>query len=507
VPIAYEDFVVQFQALPASGEPMVSVDSPAGQGRGALALPLTEISGLVPELTWELRSTGRPSPRTFRDLARASGRDPSPREVGAALFRAIFSGLPGKLYERSRGRIDATPESGLRIQIRLSLDDPRLARLVQLPWELLYDPERAQFLARGDRRIVVVRFLGLPTPVALRPFKPPLRILIAAAGPANLPDLGYRQESKLIARAWSVPDAEVAHLQSTTLPSLRTALLAAQFDVLHFIGHGTYDPQTGEGALILEGTARAPDPVRGQLLAQYVADLGLRVVVLNACNTARISAAAVLDPMAGVASALMHGGVPAVIAMQLPISDTAAITFSASLYGRLAAGDSLDTAVTEARLAVLAADRESCEWATPVVYMRATDGAIFGNLHDAVKGPGTRPQSEGLSGVAPTIPRAHLQSGRPRRLLAPVVGFAAQAVAWSSLSVLVLAAGMIGPPYFSSLSSLTSLAFGGVFTAGAFAVALLADRTLAGDSPALRRLIQLAAFLVGIGLFVVLRGR
>jgi len=70
-------------------------------------------------------------------------------------------------------------------------------------------------------------------------------------------------------------------------------------------------------------------------------------------------------------------GVPAVVAMQFPISDQAAIAFTDCLYPRLAQGLPLDTAVGEARKAIRIADRSSLEWATPVLFMRTPDGKLF----------------------------------------------------------------------------------------------------------------------------------
>jgi hypothetical protein len=75
-----------------------------------------------------------------------------------------------------------------------------------------------------------------------------------------------------------------------------------------------------------------------------------------------------------VAAALIsRGGIPAVVAMQFPISDKAAIAFSGAFYSRLAAGDPVSAAATEGRLAILELERECPEWVTPVVYLAGKD--------------------------------------------------------------------------------------------------------------------------------------
>ena len=103
----------------------------------------------------------------------------------------------------------------------------------------------------------------------------------------------------------------------------------------------------------------------------------LGVVVLNACNTARSQTQGGVSPFRGVATALVLGGVPAVVAMQRPISDPAAIGFSAAFYHHLARGDSLDVAITEGRQAIHSARSDTCEWATPVLFLRLPEGNVF----------------------------------------------------------------------------------------------------------------------------------
>jgi tetratricopeptide (TPR) repeat protein len=70
------------------------------------------------------------------------------------------------------------------------------------------------------------------------------------------------------------------------------------------------------------------------------------------------------------------GGVPAVVAMQFPISDEAAITFARGFYTALSVGRPVDASVTQARLAIFAGNND-VEWGTPVLYMRTPDGRIF----------------------------------------------------------------------------------------------------------------------------------
>ncbi len=78
---------------------------------------------------------------------------------------------------------------------------------------------------------------------------------------------------------------------------------------------------------------------------------------------------------AGLAQGLVRRDIGAVVAMQFPISDGAASTFSREFYGATADGFPVDQAVTNARKALLA--EFGSEWATPVLFLRSPDGVVF----------------------------------------------------------------------------------------------------------------------------------
>lgn len=310
-----------------------------------------------------------------------------PREVGEALFRALFAGQVGALFAQSLGIVG---HRGLRLRLRFQLDpeDPGLGLLHSLPWELLFRPDTRDFLGLS-RLTPIVRSLEIPRPSPPLPLPSPLRILVVPASPSGLTSLDLEREESQIKEAWSgLSGVEVVVLDRVGPAALRQALLAGPFHVLHFMGHGELDPATGEGLLFLEGPDRARVPLSGEALATVLKDFRtLRLVFLNACETGRTPDGVDHDPFAGVATALVLGGVPAVIAMQLPIADEAAITFSRTVYDRLAAGDPVDAAVAEGRQALYAASRDTVEWAIPVLFTRIPNGRIFAPQARAAPAP------------------------------------------------------------------------------------------------------------------------
>ncbi|MES2304609.1 MAG: CHAT domain-containing protein [Gemmatimonadota bacterium] len=369
----YLDFIIRIESR--RGEFfVVGIESPAGEGSSELRLPFApaDVGALLGGVGHAVRGT-----REIIIRAEQGAAHHHPPTLGDMLFQALFSGPCRDLFNTSLGHIQGR-EIGLRIKLHIDPNDPDLAGLASLPWELMYRAETRDFLSLS-RGTPLVRYLDVQRPFALLPFSPPLRILVAVSSPAGAPPLDLAHERKAIETTWGKrADVAVDFLDRVTSRQLTDRLAARHYHVLHFMGHGDFDPDRGTGVLLLEDDAGQPSPIDGATLGMLLRDVAsMRLVFLNACNTARVGSGPGLDPFAGVASALVMAGVPAVVAMQFPISDNAAIEFASTFYPRLVEGFPVDAAVAEARKAIRMADRKSWEWATPVLFMRSKDGALF----------------------------------------------------------------------------------------------------------------------------------
>jgi hypothetical protein len=371
------DFVVRFEC-PADAQQFVSIDCPAGQARCQVQIAVDRLSRLLATGGQVVRGPAPDDRRKSRDLSLSRGAGVSALQIGAELYRALFvDEAARRLFAASRG-VAAARGVGLRLLLKFDLFDQAVAQIARLPWELLYDEVSGRFVASGDRRLLLVRSIDVPEFAPELPVRPPLRILAAIANPAGLPPLDLQEERRRISQALAgTEDVEISFLEDTSVATLREWVLASRCQALHFMGHGRFHPATGEGALALTGDDGGPQYVSGPVLARHLGDLGLRLVVLNACRSGEVTDGTVADPFAGVAAALVREGLPAAVAMQFPISDGAANLFSQVFYRRLAQGDTVDGAVSEARLALGAATVGSLEWATPVLYLRVRSGRIL----------------------------------------------------------------------------------------------------------------------------------
>jgi len=295
--------------------------------------------------------------------------------MGAALFNALFVGAVGDCLTRA-WQMAHTEAKGLRIRLRIDEQAPALANL---PWETLYWTQQARFLALSVHS-PIVRYIEQPRVNPLLAVTPPLRLLALIAAPTDLPALDSEHEWRLLETATAELVAQgqlvLERLVQPTLPSLQERLRQGDIHLLHFMGHGLFDAQAQQGSLFFEDGTGHAHKVDATTLAILLHDYPPRLIFLNACQGASSDGH---NFFAGVAQKLVQAHIPAVIAMQAPISDPAAITLTQTFYKALAAGYPVDAALAEARKALYAANPADplAEWATPILFSRAPDNRLF----------------------------------------------------------------------------------------------------------------------------------
>jgi hypothetical protein len=251
-----------------------------------------------------------------------------------------------------------------------------------LPWELLYDRRRGSFVALSEKT-PVVRYLEVPDPPQPLAVNGSLKILVVVSSPTDLPELDvdgeWRRFKDALAPKIADGTVQLDRLPSPTIAALSKWLRGNHVHVLHFIGHGGYDRDIEDGVLFFTDRYSRRSQVAPNVLGPFLHDHDpLRLVVLNACHSARVDST---DPFSGMAQGLVQQDCTAVVAMQFPISDSAAAEFTGDFYGALADGLPVDQAVTSGRKALLADYVD--EWATPVLFLRSPDGRVF----DAISSP------------------------------------------------------------------------------------------------------------------------
>jgi hypothetical protein len=287
---------------------------------------------------------------------------------------------------------DAGQDGGVRL--RLLIREPKLA---QLPWEYAYlqahqgEKDRRHFLLLNPQ-VSMVRHEALAEkhPALLGATPQKLRLVAATANAEGYRPLQLKRERQVLEKALRAFDVDGVtldwepFLEAVTLDDLTQALQKGA-DLFHFAGHGRFkegdvDAQTGEAVgagqivLVKDKDTRAPQLLDAGNLAIRLQAAGVRVVLLGACESGRRDG---VSAWTAIAPSLVERGTPAVVAMQYEVLDGAAVSFSQMFYSSLAAGLSVDEAVSAARLAMLGAEIGNTEWGVPVLYMRASDGVLF----------------------------------------------------------------------------------------------------------------------------------
>lgn len=373
----FRDFTIEIRGRKGDVFAIKVESEASGEQHGTLTLTRT-----VDDLLRAAQSEGRGVRGAEADRVVTAARRPPavrPEVVGQALYDGLFSS-PGVTRAFAECLENAkSAGAGVRLKVTFNPADPDVADLARLPWELLHDQSKYGYFGL-DPKYPIVRYLEVPRPAFDAPsMRPPLRILVVSANPRKDLSLG-RERENLEQALGHDPNIALSFLEDATIQRIASTMADAQgagraFHVLHYMGHGGF--VDGMGVLLLHKEGGGEDHVSADAFKRAAkASDTLRLVFLNACNTAQSGGQAGGDPFAGVATALVFEGLPAVVAMQRKIPDAAAIALAKHFYASLARGESVEAALSAGRLQMRLDDPDSLDWAIPVLFTR-THGDLF----------------------------------------------------------------------------------------------------------------------------------
>ena len=317
--------------------------------------------------------------------------------VGRDLYQALFPSEVGNLFHVARSQAQSDDRS---LALRLIFDAGGAA-LARYPWELIH----ADVPLVADGVVDLTRYVAFPRPRSALEVDLPLRVLGIAARPSGLPALPSSAEPQAVATRLA-PFLEKKALDITWLsPPTRPALLAAvqQADVhiIHFDGHGSFgrlcpvchvlhtatsahctrcqyplSTVDAQGYLAFETKKGNVNYVSARSLANALSRNRTQVVVLSACRSGQVGGRQVFN---GVGPALIQAGIPAVVAMQLPVPVDDAVRFARTFYAALADFCPLVEAVGRGRQALYDETCNPRAWFVPTLYLRSEDpyGYLF----------------------------------------------------------------------------------------------------------------------------------
>jgi len=377
----------------ATGNPQVyqvaASSSTQGQAVNAISLAqLAEDGSDIPTI--------RERPTTADEL----------RSLGTRLFETLLTGDIRLLYERMLGGLSDTNRG---VHLLLRMDAPELT---VLPWELLFDPSRQLFLATNPR-YSLSRSLTLLEPIRPLASSGPLRILLVQPVSSGLCSQAENSVLDQISGSLGGLIQVVKLAQRETTPeALRTALQSNPH-IVHIAGHAAFREN---GAFIfLDRQDGSPWPMMAQAFAHLFLDRpSVRMVVLNACEGASRSAH---HALAGMAPWMLRHGLPAVVAMQWPITNSEAGLFATEFYRELTRWSDVDlgAAMARARGALFQENPQSPAFANAVLYLRTPDSPL--SLRGgAVEGSHQPEPITPQHSLQPSIQSSYTTSGGPGSL-------------------------------------------------------------------------------------------
>ena len=336
-----------------------------------LASVLDSSGKQIAENPFEWREDSVATALLLGDLAKAV-RTPEPpetpfhKEIGQKLFQRVLAGAVGELWAEQR---KTHKRKGLRLVLRIH---PKSAReLLKLPWEYLHDGEG--FLAL-DRHTPVSRIPWDVEFEAAEPLTESLRMLVMISAPNGLSDnelLDTSKEEDLILEstreAQKQGRLEIVFAENATLDTLQDELCDYDPHILHFVGHGVYDPLKDHGILLMEDTHGNRQEVGNQQFADLLVQHGhsLRMVFLSACELAKV---ANTSGFAALGEHLLEKGIPAVLSMQYSVFNRSAMAFGSAFY-QYSMSKPLQDAAVLARVAMQKGSPNGIDFGTPVLYL------------------------------------------------------------------------------------------------------------------------------------------
>jgi len=296
-------------------------------------------------------------------------------ELGKMLYNIVFSGELGEYFNKRFNEVQ-DENCGLRLSLQFSEDVPEIAAL---PWEYLHDGE--DFLITR-RSILLSRLPAGVKKTESKPLDSVLRMLVVISSPEDpkIPPLNTEKEQEIILEALDKLQKEqkikVDFTEDATFENVQGYLNEQEYHIVHFTGHGV--SRNGKGYLVFETEDRKARLIDNKILTDLFSDMGMRLVVLSSCESAKGSNK---EAFSDLASMLSKRRIPAVVAMQYSVLDDVAIQFAYTFYRTIASGKSVDIALKEARIAMKNSEKSNgFDFATPVLYLSDCNCVQVGDI-------------------------------------------------------------------------------------------------------------------------------
>ncbi|NJN30005.1 MAG: CHAT domain-containing protein [Synechococcales cyanobacterium RM1_1_8] len=377
--------------------------------------------------------------------------EPSLVQLGQELYDALFQGTIRDSWVMAQG-VAQNHERPLRLRLGMKGD-----RLPRLPWEVLHAANRPLAAATdivfsryhsGHSTIAPAQFHSQFHNQAEASLPGALRILMVLSAPDDQANLELKQEALQLQqeleqqrsgdRPDQQPQIELTLLEQPGREALTQKLEQAQYQVFHFAGHSSPGPAGGKLELV-NATTGLTESLNGDDLAGLLVNNGIKLAVFNSCLSTQAATSDEFDLRGErtLAEALIHRGIPSVLAMAERIPDQVALTLSRLFYRNIRLGHPLDVSLCRARQGLISSyGSNQLYWALPILYLQTHfEGRLVRSWSDAqgAIAPSGPPSSSpgGPPGYQPESPSQGLGQGRRGERSPGPLGNAGVAQLWT----------------------------------------------------------------------------
>ncbi len=223
-------------------------------------------------------------------------------------------------------------------------------RLAHLPWEVLHNGD--EFLVERIPAIIPVRWKTNRSGQKLtwdeQKKNRALNVLFMATSPLGIkPVLDFEAEEGRILEATKRIPLSLTVEESGCLEELGTLVQVydkGYFDILHLVGHATFEDKKLKHCFITETELGDPEYTSAEEIAQKLRTRMPKIIFLSGCGTGFRRDRGTLPSMAEV---LLKKGATAVLSWGNNVRDSDAIEAAAKLYNSLSAGYTLPEAIAQ----------------------------------------------------------------------------------------------------------------------------------------------------------------
>lgn len=280
---------------------------------------------------------------------------------GTRLFNTLFSDERRKAWWEQLGRV-TTENGAVRLRILTNLE-----RVQHLPWELLFDSSRQDFIALSGRvALVRTRPDGFDRQADLAPL-PKLRILAVTADRDGSLQVDDELASFRDLIAGSTDTVELETLEQATTRQVLQTLATGQFDVFIFFGTGWREDRISKAGGLRQAVALIPEGegdtglLKRNTLGAALLRAKVRLAVMNGSDTDWIAR-----------SLAKH--VPAALGFREHVRPQTRRVAIEALGNALLRGVPLDLGITGVRQAIDQSQPGSGEWCRLIFYLQPAEG-------------------------------------------------------------------------------------------------------------------------------------